>query len=148
LGSRAKKIKFQIQELLGLKLKNVPAYVAKKVKELQRKKQNAVWEIQYKIRMRLNGGQLENPDQIVHVAVSSYRPAPYSGRLVFFQSAEGPTVRAWDYRRGWPHLVTGEFTVYEVPGDHRTMFHEPNVETLANKMMNHIVRKGSTNSSD
>ena len=61
-----------LEELLGLKLKNAPVYVAEKVKELRRKIGGAAWEIQYKIRVGLNDGLLENPEQIVHLAVRSY----------------------------------------------------------------------------
>src|SRR6185436_5152677 len=99
--------------------------------------------IQYKIQTRLNGGHLESPNQILDLAIRSYRPAPYVGRLVFFKPAEGRPGDTWDSSRGWPHLVTGEFEVYEVPGDHRSMFHEPNVAVLANNMMNCFSPKGS-----
>jgi thioesterase domain-containing protein/acyl carrier protein len=143
LGSRAKKIKFQVAELLGLKLKNAPAYVAEKVKEFGRKIEAAAWQIQYKIRMRRNGDPLENPEQILHLAISSYRPPAYTRRLVFFKCADRPPGDAWDMSRGWPHLVTGGFEVYEIPGDHRSMFLEPHVETLAVHMMNCFRRRDS-----
>jgi thioesterase domain-containing protein len=75
---------------------------------------------------------------MVHLAVSSHRPTPYIGRLAFFKAAERSPGDTWDFSRGWTHLVTGEFEVYEVPGDHRSMFLEPNVETLANIIKNHF----------
>jgi len=140
VGSRVKKIKFQAAELLGLKLKNTPAYVAEKAKEFRRKIEVATWQVQYKIRMRLNGGRLEDPEQILHLAVSSYQPPAYRGRLVFFKAAERPPGDAWDTSRGWPHLATGGFEVYEIPGDHRSIFLEPNVETLAVHMMSCFCR--------
>ena len=90
----------------------------------------------------MDGDLLDKPEQIVQLAVSSYRPAPYTGRLVFFKASEGPPGDAWDFSRGWPHLVTGEFKVFEVPGDHRSMFLEPNVEALANNMKNNFVCAG------
>ena len=84
---------------------------------------------------------VENTDKLVHLALNAYRPTPYIGRLVFFKAAERPPGDVWDYSRGWRELVTGEFAVYEVPGDHRSMFLEPNVETLANNMRNYLARK-------
>jgi thioesterase domain-containing protein len=114
------------------------------VKELSRKLEDAAWQLDYKFRLRLTGGLLENPEQILHLAVSSYRPPPYIGRLVFFKAAERPPGDAWDTSRGWPHLVTGGLEVYEVPGDHRSMFLEPNVETLAAHMMNCFSRDGAS----
>jgi thioesterase domain-containing protein len=143
LKSLAKKMKFQAAELMGLKLKNAPTYVTEKVKELRRKIETTTLQIRYKARVRLNGGRLENSEQIMYVAVQAYRPARYLGRLVFFNAAERPSGDAWDASRGWSHLVTGEFVVHEVLGDHRSMFREPNVEDLANNMMNYFRRKGS-----
>ena len=130
LDSRAQKIKFRFQQLLALKLKDAPAYVAEKVMGIFRKIGRAVWQIQYEIRVRLNDGHLENPAQILNLAVNSYHPASYIGRVVFFKATERPPGHAWDYSLSWSHLLTGEFEVHEVPGDHRSIFHEPNVEVL------------------
>jgi len=141
LDSRAKKLKFQAEQLLKLKPKNVPAYVAEKMKELHRKIGRAALQIEYKSRKRLNRAIVENPEQIVHLAVSAYRPAPCIARLVFFRAAERPPGIAWDSSRGWLPLVTGMFEVHDVPGDHRSMFLEPNVEALANNMRNYFCRQ-------
>ncbi len=144
--SLARKMKFQADELLKL-TKIERTHVAEKVKELRRKIVTTAWQIQYKILMRWNGGLLENPEQILHVAVQAYRPAPYLGRLAFFKSAERPHGDAWDPSRGWSHLVTGEFVVHEVSGDHRSMFLEPNVDNLANNMMDYFRAKDQQPSS-
>ena len=138
LDSLSGKIKFHAEELLGLKLKNAPVYVAEKVKELHRKIGSAAWQIQYKIRVGLNSSPLESPEQIVRLAVKSYQPAPYIGQLVFFKAIERPPGDAWDTSRGWAHLIPGAFEVCEAPGDHRSMFLEPNVETLAKNMMKYL----------
>jgi thioesterase domain-containing protein len=131
-------MKFLVAELLGLKLKDAPRYVAEKVRELRRKIRVAAGQIQYKTQALPKGRHLDDPEQIVYLALKSYRPAPYIGRLVFFKAAEGAHGNAWDYSRGWLHLVTGEFEVYETPGDHRSMFQEPHVETLASHMMKYF----------
>jgi len=141
LEARAGKIRFHAEELLRLKPQKVPAYVAEKMKELHRKIGRAAWRIQYRSRIRLTRDPAEDPDKLVHLALNAYRPTPYIGRLVFFKAAERPPGDVWDYSRGWRELVTGEFAVYEVPGDHRSMFLEPNVETLANNMRNYLARK-------
>jgi thioesterase domain-containing protein len=118
LEARAAKIKCLTVELLALKPKNAPAYVAAKVKELRRKFGAAAFQMQQEIRVHRSGDLSENSKQSLHLAVSSYRPNPYSGRVLFFKAAVGPPGGTWDYSRGWPHLVTGEFEVCEVPGDH------------------------------
>jgi amino acid adenylation domain-containing protein len=134
LDSWAKKMRYFAAELFRLKLKTTPAYVAEKLKELRRKIRVAYWQIKYKIQVGLKGGRLDQPEQIIDLTVRSYQPPPYMGRLVFFKPVEGPNGDAWDFSRGWRHLITGEFEVHEVPGDHRSMFQEPNVETLADNL--------------
>ena len=133
LDSRAKKIRFLAKELWALKPEAVPVYAADKVKEFRRKIHVAASQIQYKTHVRL-----DDPEQILQLAVSSYRPSPYSGRLVFFKPTEGAPGDAWDLSRGWPQVIKGEFDVCEVPGDHRSMFREPNVQILAAKMMKYL----------
>jgi amino acid adenylation domain-containing protein len=143
LDSLAEKLRFFAVELLELKLKNAPIYLSEKMMELRRKIRTATSQIHYKIRVRRNGVLSEDPEQILQLAVSSYRPSQYVGRLVFFKAAEGPTGDAWDLSRGWSHLVSGSFEVCEVPGDHRSMFREPNVQALANNLIDNLCRKGS-----
>jgi len=141
LDSRARKVKFLWAELRGLKLKDAPAYSSGKVKELRRKVATAAWRVQNKVGLRLNSGPLDEPGQILHLAVNQYRPLPFNGRLLFFNAAERPPGDAWDLSRGWSRLVTGQFEVYEIPGDHRSMFLEPNVEHLADYMTDCFWRK-------
>jgi thioesterase domain-containing protein len=133
LESKARKVKFFATELLGLKPSTAPAYVSAKTKELKRKIHSATTRIRYRNDLPPDGN-LDKPEQMIYLAVSSYQPAPYNGRLVFFKAAEAPSGDAWDFSRGWSHLATGDFRVFEVPGDHRTMFSEPNVAVLASNM--------------
>ncbi|HXJ43603.1 MAG TPA: amino acid adenylation domain-containing protein, partial [Bryobacteraceae bacterium] len=101
LEARARKLRFHAEELLRLKPQKVPQYVAEKMKELHRKISRAARQIQYRSRVRLARHPAEDPDQLVHLALRSYRPAPYMGRLVFFKAAERPPGNAWDFSRGW-----------------------------------------------
>jgi amino acid adenylation domain-containing protein len=131
LESLRQKLRFHAAELSRVKLQKFPVYIAEKVEELHRKAKVAAWQIGHKVSPRAS---MENPDQIVQLAVSSYRPLPYAGRLIFFKAADRPPGAGWDFSLGWRHLVMGDFEVYEVPGDHRSIFLEPNVETLANNL--------------
>ena len=140
LTSRTEKVRFFFAELLGLKLDNVSTYVVDKVKEFLENERGSS-QIRHEFYVRLHGGTAEGPEQILHQAVSAYRPFPYAGRVSFFKATEGPAGPAWDFSRGWTALVTGEFQVFEVPGDHRTMFREPNVRTLASIMLDNFSRQ-------
>jgi amino acid adenylation domain-containing protein len=141
LESCVEMITFLASEVSKVRLRTAPAYFAEKVKELRRKFDKAALRARQTIPGPLKRRGSENPDQIVQLAVSSYRPGRYGGDVVFFQAAERPSNDVRDFNRGWQGLVSGRFDVYEVPGDHRSMFHEPNVETLAKNMSNSFSRK-------
>ncbi|HZN20448.1 MAG TPA: amino acid adenylation domain-containing protein [Micromonosporaceae bacterium] len=61
-------------------------------------------------------------------AVRRYQPRPYAGRTCLLRAAQ-TGVTAADY--GWGRLLTGEWEVIEVPGDHETVVWPPNVHKLA-----------------
>jgi thioesterase domain-containing protein len=64
------------------------------------------------------------------IAIMTYDPQPIRARVLVYQPADRPEV--WDLRRSWaPHIREGNLEVHEVPGDHLTMFEEPNVNVLA-----------------
>jgi amino acid adenylation domain-containing protein len=139
--SRGEKLKFQASELLALPFRNAPAYARDKMKELHRRIRNASWRARDRILGSSGDGPIENPDQVLHLAINSYQAPPYSGSVVFFKAGEVPPGDAWDLSGGWRHLIKGDFKVYETAGDHRSMFLEPNVANLADKMINEFCRK-------
>lgn len=69
-----------------------------------------------------------------HLAVGSYRPVPYEGNVVVMLASdtnfEGPA--AW--RAPWREAVKGKLEFFEVPGDHRNMLQEPQVDVLAERL--------------
>lgn len=109
-------MKFRAQQLLKLKLKlkDVRAYIAEKVIELRRQIQCSAWRITAKNHGRLEDDVRESAGRILYLGVDSYRPAPYSGRSIYFKAPERPPGNKWDNSRGWLHLVSGELDVYEV----------------------------------
>jgi acyl-CoA synthetase (AMP-forming)/AMP-acid ligase II/thioesterase domain-containing protein len=66
-------------------------------------------------------------------AARAYDPKPYHGRVVHFMAACDGNPSVLDPRFGWRELAQGleEITV---PGDHTTMFHDPNVRELAGQV--------------
>ena len=142
LDSRVQKIRYWLAELGQLKLKDAPAYLADKLKELDRRIGSAGLQVRHRIRQSLPSAPAESPEEIIALAVRSYRPLPYSGRVVYFKAAERPSGHRWDLSHGWRDIVAGEFQVHEVPGDHRSIFLEPNVEALANTMLNNFYARG------
>jgi hypothetical protein len=61
-----------------------------------------------------------------------YEPNPLGARVCLFQGIERPSVI--DYAPGWTGVVKGEFSAYDVPGNHATSLEEPHVMVLAEKL--------------
>jgi thioesterase domain-containing protein/acyl carrier protein len=133
LQSRFQKMKFFARELRELRLRNIDRYLLEKAQGFRDRVHEAAFKLKYATRARVNGGRLENSEHIIRVALEKYRPRPYSGRVAFFNAAARPAGSIWDFSEGWQHL-TKEFEVHEVPGDHHSMFLEPNVDSLASKL--------------
>ena len=128
LESYRRKMKFLANELRELKLRDVRNYVNEKFEALHRRVKQTTWNYRYPV----------TAEDVVVAAVSNYQPLPYAGRVVFFSAASRPKGRAWDFSQGWRDLVTGEFETHEIPGDHRSIFLEPNVVALAKKMTTYL----------
>lgn len=69
-------------------------------------------------------------DQALH----SYVPQPYPGRLTFFRAKE-PLVPTYHPERFWLDLATEGIEIYTVPGDHFSMNYQPQVKTIADKLI-------------
>jgi amino acid adenylation domain-containing protein len=65
-----------------------------------------------------------------------YKPAPYDFPVhVFFAEVQGDGIEK-DDSLGWKDHVTGQINPHCIPGDHDTIFKEPNVKTLAETVQN------------
>jgi amino acid adenylation domain-containing protein len=64
-------------------------------------------------------------------AVNRYRPDTYPGPVTVFQCKDRPADIYFNSAESWRTVVAGELRVYEIPGNHRSMFLEPNVTILA-----------------
>ncbi len=73
------------------------------------------------------------------LAQKGYLPEPYPGSASIFRAAEiGPWLDV-DPDLGWSEYIRGEVTVIQVPGDHASMYDEPNVAEFA-KMVEESLR--------
>jgi thioesterase domain-containing protein len=78
-------------------------------------------------------------------ATREYRPQVYSGRVTLMRASEPasftkpylPTSEDWYNREpqhGLAKLISGDLSIHDVPGDHYSIFQEPNVRTLAQEL--------------
>lgn len=74
------------------------------------------------------------------VALHTYSPSPYPGRVLFFSAMEADGVNAEQPDRAWRNLARGGVDVHHVPGSHITMNYPPNVATIAEILIVEIAR--------
>jgi thioesterase domain-containing protein len=77
-------------------------------------------------------------EEVGAAAAHNYHPRPSPIPTVLFRPAEDPQGRYWDRQYDWSKFVTASLDVHVVPGDHSTMFREPHVEVLAQKMKSYL----------
>ncbi len=90
------------------------------------------------------GSQLEDPRmrsvfETNDLAIRSYVPEPYPGRVWLFKSAEGykrPEIRLADPQQGWGRVAAAGVDVFVVPGTHMDMVREPHVSVLGHYLKN------------
>jgi amino acid adenylation domain-containing protein len=74
-------------------------------------------------------------------SVTEYAPAPYARRLTVLRARESSYPReVVGEDLGWSVLAQGGLELYEVPGNHDTLAHEPNVSTLA-EILGHCIER-------
>jgi thioesterase domain-containing protein len=72
--------------------------------------------------------------QMQYCAAANYEPKPCDWPLVLFRSTALQTGWFRDLELGWRKLARAGLQVHEMPGEHDTMFLEPDVQRLASKL--------------
>ena len=76
-------------------------------------------------------------------AIQNYAPMNYPGKVVLFRAADDPGLPGGDETMGWNEIVDGGVEVVFVPGDHESMFHQPNVDFLRRRFRQALQLGGS-----
>jgi amino acid adenylation domain-containing protein len=95
-----------------------------------------IWTIMYRSELRAGAavsGQLLQIDRVLTFCVQHYDPQPYDGPTLLFQKADRLTGRYRDSQYGWGK-VANKLQICEVPGDHTTMFVDPNVQVMGERL--------------
>jgi amino acid adenylation domain-containing protein len=80
----------------------------------------------------------KSPVEALYSAVEDYQPMPYLGPIVLFRSIERTFGFGQDLRLGWADALGGELEICESPGNHYTIYMEPNVRELIRKIMSYV----------
>jgi len=72
------------------------------------------------------------------VAVRSYEPQPYAGKVILFRASEQPKGIYPDPTLGWGTIGIEDLEVHEIPGHHGSILFEPRVGKLADILVNYL----------
>jgi len=86
---------------------------------------------------------MHNADPVVHPAFHRYEPKSYPGGMVMLQSSDWPEGAYFDFALGWKDLVQGRIEFHRIPGNHPSMFTEPNVNIVAQQLRDCLAKYGS-----
>lgn len=75
-----------------------------------------------------------NPLDVLYAASAKYRPKPYGGPVVLIRSTQRTFGFGHVLDLGWSEILGQNLEICETPGNHYTIYMDPNVGALANKM--------------
>jgi thioesterase domain-containing protein/aryl carrier-like protein len=76
----------------------------------------------------------QGPLDVLYAAASKYYPKSYEGYVALIRSVERSIGFLQQLDLGWTDVLGEDLEIYETPGNHYTIYMEPNVDTLAQKM--------------
>ncbi|CAM4377416.1 Alpha/beta fold hydrolase [Myxococcus xanthus] len=71
-------------------------------------------------------------------ALAAYRPGPVRCPVLLLRAKDAQRSRAVEPSHGWARWGLSGLTVEDVPGDHYSVLREPQVETLARRLVEHV----------
>ncbi len=134
-GRYTARVRYHLSNLLKLDAGETSSYLMDRLDEARRKIERVAWRL---VSDHSADDRLHNTDSIVHPAFSRYEPQSYPGSIVLFQSSEWPKGPYFDFELGWKDLAGGGIESHAIPGDHPSMFLEPNVNLVAEKLKSHL----------
>jgi len=133
-GRYTGRIKYHLANLIHSDIKEGSSYLLARFEEARRKMERTLWQFTSDQGGSSRAGKMHNADAIVHPAFHRYKPGAYSGKMTLFQSSDWPKGAYFDFALGWKDLVEGGIDFHRIPGDHPSMFTEPNVGLVATSL--------------
>jgi thioesterase domain-containing protein len=131
------KVKYHVTNLGRLKKHDRWTYFRDLRRQIRLDLSRMLWVMGNRIQRRANRRLAIapwEPSKAVFVAAHEYRPRPYPGRVMLFRCALQSTRPYFDPKLGWGDLVGDGLEICEMPGDHKDMFLEANVDLLATEL--------------
>jgi thioesterase domain-containing protein/acyl carrier protein len=76
--------------------------------------------------------------RVLDRSAMDYVPKQYMGDVVLFQPDARPDI--YDHWPAWVDVMRGKFSTVDLPGDHQSMLHHPNVSAFAARLNNLLGR--------
>src|SRR5580698_3791406 len=73
---------------------------------------------------------MHNLTETTLLSLQRYEPRPFRGNVMLMRAMKAPNLPGADATCGWNKIVEGAIDVRWVPGDHETMFLEPNLDDV------------------
>jgi thioesterase domain-containing protein len=140
--ARGNRLIFHLGNLARMDTGRVLAYGRERWQTLTQDYRSRKWQDEY--RRRLRQGRDFDPDlrdgeQIMRIAALEYAPLPYPGAVLLLRPLERPKGKRADLAFGWWELAPN-LQIADIPGDHVTMFREPNAARMAQTVRTAIER--------
>jgi len=134
-----RRLRLHTGRVARLPLSDALPYVVARWRTVRRNTRSAVWRQAYKTAIGTGAGRerFQSIDDALLFAIRSYAPPPYPGRIVFFRSADR-IIPGQPVDWGWGKLARDGVEIHVVPGDHISMFEEPNVATVVECLRPHL----------
>jgi surfactin family lipopeptide synthetase A len=137
-GRYTGRIKYHLANLVNSDLREGSAYLRTRFEEARRKLERTIWQFSSDHGNNARAAKMHNADAVIHPAFNRYEPGPYANKMVLFQSSDWPKGTYFDFALGWKDLVQGGIDFHRIPGNHPSMFTEPNVNDLANGLAEYL----------
>ena len=137
-GRYTGRIKYHLANLLHSDLREGSAYILSRFEEARRKLERTMWQLSSDQGTNSKASKMHNADAVVHPAFHRYEPGAFQGKIAMFQSSDWPQGDYFDFPLGWKDLVQGSIDFHRIPGDHPSMFTEPNVGLVAAELREHL----------
>jgi surfactin family lipopeptide synthetase A len=142
-GRYTGRIKYHLANIIHSDVRQGSAYILNRFEEARRKLERTLWQFSSDHGSNGKASTMHNADPVVHPAFHRYEPESYPGGLVMLQSSDWPKGAYFDFALGWKDLVQGEIDFHRIPGNHPSMFTEPNVNIVVRQLRDCLAKYGS-----
>lgn len=143
--------RYHLAHLRQLQAQDLPRYLARRALTVVGRLRSRAWALAYRAYDRTGHvlpEALHNVREANLLAQRQYVPRLYHGRPVLFvvsERAEEEEGVMPDPQFGWGQLASGGIAIHQVPGGHETMWEEPHIAVLAERLQACLAEAAAAN---